>query len=132
MRQSVCGRPPAGMVNPCGFLLRQQTAHSNFRDFAEGKIAARWCRCGFVYAKHIQSRCCPLGARKGFRGRDSARYNPYLSESDRPRAHCSGKPTGSAWALPRTWSGKPGFLWRAKRATKNAPEFFHSGITFIN
>jgi hypothetical protein len=37
-----------------------------------------------------------LPLRKGFRGRNSARYNPYLSESDRLRAHCSGKPTGFA------------------------------------
>jgi hypothetical protein len=35
-----------------------------------------------------------LGVRQGFRGRDSAHYNPYLSESDRLRAHCSGKPAG--------------------------------------
>jgi hypothetical protein len=76
---------------------------------------------------NLRSANSPAARRNGFRGRDSARYNPYLSESDRLRAHCSGKPTGFAlagrdfalaksllalasWANPRTWCGKPGFL----------------------
>jgi hypothetical protein len=60
--------------------------------------------------------------RGAFRGRESAHYNLYLSESDRLRAHCSGNPF-----LPlrgkKDWSGKPGF-WREAPKMRPNSEYY--------